>query len=308
MSSWAKLLTQLFFMSGALAASLFSDFNMPNGISNPSYSYSAGGKAYCMTGNIKVSASGSNLKILVPAPVDQYQTTQILFDMQQVGGNYIATATGVPTTVAGDFNIYSKLCFPNNSTAVANLKTIQFLTHGSTLDNTYWDTAPGYSYVDAAADAGYATFSYDRLGTGLSDHPDPLQVVQMPLQVEIAHQLIQLLRAATITNQNFKHIIGGGHSAGSILTLGVTAKYPADFDAIILTGFSASFDGLNIVLAGFAVEHARFDPSGRFNSLADGYFSQGAVIQAVQLPFWWYPGFDTKSMYRFHICLPHYPY
>ena len=41
---------------------------------------------------------------------------------------------------------------------------------------SYWDFVPDnstedYSYVHAASDAGYVTFRYDQLGTGLSEHP-----------------------------------------------------------------------------------------------------------------------------------------
>ncbi len=41
---------------------------------------------------------------------------------------------------------------------------------------SYWDFTVGgsedYSYVRAAANAGYSTFRYDRLGTGLSEKPN----------------------------------------------------------------------------------------------------------------------------------------
>ena len=41
--------------------------------------------------------------------------------------------------------------------------------------DSYWDFSPDggdeYSYVAAAANAGHATFRYDQLGTGLSEHP-----------------------------------------------------------------------------------------------------------------------------------------
>lgn len=40
---------------------------------------------------------------------------------------------------------------------------------------SYWDFAVNgtdeYSYVAAASEAGYITFRYDRLGTGLSEKP-----------------------------------------------------------------------------------------------------------------------------------------
>ena len=61
---------------------------------------------------------------------------------------------------------------------------------GGGFDRSYWNVAPGYSYVGCAAEQGYATFLYDRLGWGLSDHPDPLEIVQLELQVTIAHELI----------------------------------------------------------------------------------------------------------------------
>jgi hypothetical protein len=103
------------------------------------------------------------------------------------------------------------------------------------LIKSYWDFAEGYSFIDAAAKAGYPTFSYDRLGVSASDHPDPIQIVQAPLQAEIDHCLITFLRQGKLVAQAFKNIVGVGHSFRSIRSL---AKYPADFDAVVLTGFS----------------------------------------------------------------------
>lgn len=65
------------------------------------------------------------------------------------------------------------LCTPNSSNS--NSTHVQLLLHGVGFDSSYWDFSPDgsddYSYVSAAADAGYTTFRYDRLGTGLSEHP-----------------------------------------------------------------------------------------------------------------------------------------
>ena len=56
-------------------------------------------------------------------------------------------------------------------------KTIQVLLHGGTYDHSYWDfplMPDQYSYaVRAATGAGYVTLNLDRLGSGLSSHPDP---------------------------------------------------------------------------------------------------------------------------------------
>ena len=42
---------------------------------------------------------------------------------------------------------------------------------------------------------GYPTLSIDRLGNGLSDHPDPVTVVQIPAHVEVAHAIVQLAKS-----------------------------------------------------------------------------------------------------------------
>lgn len=81
--------------------------------------------------------------------------------------------------------------------------------------------------------------SYDRLGVGKSDTPDGLNVVQAPLEVEIAHQLIQMLRAGKFGH--FSKVVGVGHSFGSIITQAITSQYPADLGMF----FSSSSSSLS---------------------------------------------------------------
>ncbi|KAI4112841.1 MAG: hypothetical protein LQ345_006067 [Seirophora villosa] len=132
-------------------------------------------------------------------------------------------------------------CLRSRQRKARKVTTLQLLTHGGTPDHTYWDIAPGYSYIDAATLAGYATLSYDRLSTGLSDHPDPLQAVQLPLQVELAHTIVRNLRNASMSDERISvsEIVGVGHSLGGTLTQAVAAKYPKDFDALIIQGTAA---------------------------------------------------------------------
>lgn len=219
-------------------------------------------------------------------------------EFTQVNSKVAASAIGGPSTVTGTFGIYSKLCFPADPALAKKVQTLQILTHGGTLDHTYWDIAPDYSYVDQAAAAGYATFSYDRLGTGLSDHPDPVQIVQLPIQIEIAHILIQKLRAGNIGDRSFEKVVGVGHSLGSALTQGVAAKYPKDLDALILQGTSTFFTYAFTGLASEDPQIANTDPSGRFKNLADGYHTPAPTPQAIQFGFYRYPGFDPKSKLR----------
>lgn len=62
-------------------------------------------------------------------------------------------------------------------------KTLHLLTHGIGFDLYYWDFTSGYSYSDFAAKNWLAIFFYSRLGVGSSAKPDPIEVIQAPLEV-----------------------------------------------------------------------------------------------------------------------------
>ena len=87
--------------------------------------------------------------------------------------NFTETYQGGFQPVFNTFSLSGTLCTPK--TGGVNSSYIQLLVHGVGFDSSYWDFSPDgsddYSYVSAAAGAGYTTFRYDRLGTGLSDHP-----------------------------------------------------------------------------------------------------------------------------------------
>ena len=251
------------------------------------------GKSKCVAYHLAVPATSNNYKLLFLEPANQTAATEIVVELLQINSSFFARANGGQTTITGNYSIYGQLCLPSDTKA-AKVETIQFLTHGDTLDSTYWDIAPGYSYIDAAIAAGYATFSYDRIGVGKSEHPDPIQVVQGPLQVEIAHSLVTLLRNGQVGLHSFKNVIGVGHSAGSTVTQGVTTKYPKDFDAIILTGTSISASYVTTALASFDLTIASTDTSGKFADLPNGYLVQ-PLQQAIQFPYYRFPNFDPKS-------------
>lgn len=290
--SAAKFITAAGAALGAFAASVSIA-----GISNTRVGPSTGGQAICATGLIRLNVTAENTKFNYAGPSNNSALTEFLVESLQSCSTLATRITQGPYTVSSEYGIYSKLCFPKQG--AENVQTVQLLTHGGTLDHTYWDFSPGYSYVDAAAEAGYATFSYDRLGTGLSDHPDPIQVVQASIQVQVAHQLVQLLREGQVGNASFKHVVGVGHSLGTALTQGVTTRYPRDFDAVILTGTSTSFSAVPIGVASTAQQIASTDPSGRFTGLASGYIIPAPVPQSVQFAFYREPYFDPKS--KFHI-------
>ena len=267
------------------------------GFIKPSVISSADEKASCVAGFVHVSVSANNTNLLYSGPVNNSATTETFVEYTQVNSTIVQDVSRGPLLVTGNYSIYSKLCFPADAGLATGVETVQFLTHGGTLDLQYWDIAPNYSYVDAAASAGYATFSYDRLGTGLSSHPDPIQVVQLAIQAEIAHSFVQMLRSGRLGEYSFKKVVGVGHSFGSSISQIVTTRYPSDFDAVILTGISTSFTSALIGSVATGMQIANTDPSGRFSGLANGYFSLAPVPQAHQYAFFRYPFYDQKSQF-----------
>lgn len=153
-------------------------------------SYSVGGKAVCVSVVVQVAATANNSKTLTSAPNTNTKVTELYVEFTQVNRRLATDSISGPASVTGTYCIYSKLCLPADLPSAKKVQNLQVLTHGGTLGHTNWDIAPGHSYVDTAATASYATLPYDRLGTELSDHPNPVQVMQLPIQLEIAHLLV----------------------------------------------------------------------------------------------------------------------
>ncbi|RMZ88865.1 hypothetical protein DV736_g3904, partial [Chaetothyriales sp. CBS 134916] len=262
------------------------------GFKNPKVETSVGGQALCISGTLDITASANNTRINAPEPANQTMVTELVAEAVQIDTKLYTRILGDPVVISGTYSIYAQLCFPHSG---INVNTVQFLIHGGGFDHSYWDFAPGYSYVDAAAAQGYTTFAYDRLGSGLSDHPDPAQVVQYPLQVAIAHELIQKLRTGGVAAQTFQHVVGVGHSLGSFQTYGVTAQHPNDLDAAVLTGFSTSSSGTPVAFAGLGLSIAAQNQPHRFAGLPNGYFTANA-IESNQFFFFRAPGFDPALL------------
>ena len=256
-----------------------------------------GNEATCVAGAIPVQINSINSRILLAQPKNQFEATEIIQELLQANSTIVARTNGGNATLAATYNISATFCYPSNATRAAQVQTVQLLTHGIGLDQTYWDIAPNYSYVSAAVTAGYATLNYDRLGVGASDHPDPIQVVQAFADVEILHGLTQLLRAGKASSgQTIKRVVGVGHSYGSIVTEGVTAKYPADFDAVILTGFGPNLGDLPSTILANDPAIAALNQPQRFGGLPGGYLVHNDAI-AYQLPFFRYPNFSPDSKF-----------
>lgn len=195
------------------------------------------------------------------------------------------TVLNTPTSskrVSGRYKIYGQYCEPS----IKHVKKgIQVLVHGLTYSHLYWngfETLPASgdstSWVSFANQQGYTTLSIDRLGVGSSDHPDPLQAVQQPLQVEVVHQLIQLLRGkgdkGTVEIPTaWRQIIYVGHSFGSCIGTTISAKYPDDADAFILTAVGVGRSNQSQLLSKYLATYrsaAEADPD-KFAELDTNY-------------------------------------
>ena len=265
-----------------------------SGLKDTSSSLSAGGSAKCVSGKLDVPISTTNVQILLDEPANQTVVTEIFQELLQSNSTIAASKTGGPTQIKATFGIDITICTPANSTIDSSALTVQVLTHGTGSDKSYWDIAPGYSYVDAAAKAGFATLAYNRLGVGASDHPDPIQTVQTTGDIEILQGLIEAVEAGAATLPAPRHIIGVGHSYGSIVQLAHNAKYPNATAATVLTGFVNNL----VNLAGTALANnpaiAAINQPERFQNLPNGYVVHNTPI-SVQLPFFRSPFFDPQS-------------
>ena len=257
---------------------------------------SSGGKAQCVSGLVPVTITANNTRLLIPPPQNQTAATELTVQLFQANPTIYTTGDGGPHLFTATYRIAATLCVPTDPARAAAARTVQVLTHGASLDQGYWDIPfPHLSYVEAAAAAGYATFAYSRLGVGASSHPDPLQDVQVAAQFEVLHALAGTLRGG-LGGRKWAKVVSVAHSFGALVANGAVAKYPSDFDAVVLMGASANLTFLPSVIIGFNGEigvlhglpNAYLTPSSpigrQFALYAAPYFDQGGASCFPLLP------------------------
>lgn len=152
----------------------------------------------------------------------------------QVATVPVGLATGQPT----QYTIFGELCLPPGTNG-HQVPTVHLAVHGATYSHLYnaWPYQPEtYSYADALMKAGYAVFTFDRIGIGQSSHP-PGASVTIDANAFVVHQLVQALRSGTIGKTRFERVVLVGHSLGSITSLAEASAY-GDVDGVVLTGIS----------------------------------------------------------------------
>lgn len=188
----------------------------------------------------------------------------------------VATADPGPA----DQSMWGQLCYRGP----VEPATVQLLVAGATYNHTYWNFSYGdgyYSYVDAAALAGYATFNVDRIGTGNSSHP-----AGATLDVEAGavalHDAIQDLRSGAVGGHAFSHVIFVGHSYGTLHAWDEISRYH-DVDAAILTGALHGIDPEIVTATGSDFVEANTLP--QFTGLDSGYETVATAADRESLYF-----------------------
>lgn len=127
-----------------------------------------------------------------------------------------------------------------------------------------------YSYVNVATDqCKYSSLSFDRLGIGNSSHGEPLNEIQIFLEIAATAQLTQMLRNGTFpgVNHTFSKVVHVGHSFGSAQTYALASMYPNITDGIVLTGFSMNESFVNPFIDGGNFQQANRNQPLRFGNI-----------------------------------------
>ena len=101
---------------------------------------------------------------------------------------------------SGTYNIAATYCPPEGGIR-PDRNEVQLLVHGASYTKEYWmggawHGSDDYSWTKQANKAGYGTLAIDRLGNGASEHPDPMQVVQLTLETEVLNVVAQKIKVA----------------------------------------------------------------------------------------------------------------
>lgn len=191
--------------------------------------------------------------------------------------------------VTQSFKISGIYCEPKDGKVK---DTLQVLVHGIGFDSNYWNFQSSklgvkeadYSYAYAAAAKGYATFRYDRLGTGSSERPaDGYNVVQGPTEVGILTSVAKMVKNTNkIGGKKWKKTVLVGHSYGSVQSNAVSQASPELIDGLVLTGFSAYSMGLPFYLVSTVYTMAKMVFPDRFGSAPDSYLVTGTLFSGQQ--------------------------
>lgn len=249
----------------------------------------------CTKFRIQQYGSAKNIKnITVPSNLGKLNVFEdfLVSSGEAIAGG-ILSQPGSVQTKNGTFGLSAIYCPPTKHVP-HRANTIQYLQHAITMRKEYWfggDYPTGafdgdhYSWVKVAREKGYHILAVDNLGEGESEHPDPIDVTQQTLQVEVINGLLVRIRKGTVggplSNKKFSKIIYAGHSYGSICGNGIATHHPDSVDAFVFTGYSAQFVlGTGPLGRGIPIPARLVHPD--FAGLQLGYLADSSVSGRAQ--------------------------
>jgi len=181
----------------------------------------------------------------------------------------------VPVTIASSrsvvYTVSGELCATAFEKKAGT--TVQVLIHGATYNYGYWDfdriDGIEYSYARDVAAGGFATFAYDALGSGDSSHP-PSDQLTIEAAADVAHQIVEALRAGFVGGVPFGRVVLVGHCLGAVVAWQEAIRY-ADVDGLIVTGAAHVLSGL--LKAAEAFYPAVNDPAFAGSDFDKGYLT-----------------------------------
>ena len=158
-----------------------------------------------------------------------------------------------PVTALGKREVvHGTLCTP------AGAATVQLLIPGATYNSSYWDFPDGaHSFRVAQNEAGFATFTIDRLGTGRSSKPLAVTLTAFT-QADVVHQVVGGLRTGAY-GPRFDRVVVGGHSLGAAIAVIEAGTY-RDVDGVLVTGMTHRVNPPGVVGAFANFRPANLDP------------------------------------------------
>jgi pimeloyl-ACP methyl ester carboxylesterase len=145
---------------------------------------------------------------------------------------------------------------------------------GTGYGRAYWDLPyqpDTYSYVRAAARAGFTTFNFDRIGIGRSTRPLDTEVT-IPSNAFTIHQAISQLRSGTVDGVRYGKVVIVGHSLGSLISWYEAGTYH-DVDAVVASGILHSFEPVGTTQFVTTLYPAAADPRFRGSIIDPGYLT-----------------------------------
>lgn len=163
--------------------------------------------------------------------------TEIVQGTVQANSTLVTRSNGGDASIQATYNIDTSFGLTKYSSRITQVQTVEVLTHGIGLDESYWDIASNYSYFDTTTSTNRATLSHNRLGVGAgaASHLTTSRSFNYSwtLGSSTASSLASSLYSAQLSSAP---IHSSTHSYGSSITVTQTATYPDDLDATILTG------------------------------------------------------------------------